>query len=886
MEKDERAQLRAASDEVSTWVAHARTALTARTQIGSDADHAIAALRNRVVDLWLDGRVAWQVLILGPRDSRLLRDIARQVAQPAIGSEEGRGLGELTGSAATAVEQVKALVGARRFFSGSQKRESAANAAEYLKSFHAAALRTGLPAYVDYLAQSAAARCPDVPVELALAAHVDLVRHLGDASSEPALVARSSVIDLAASIATLDYALNQESLLCDAARAAGERVRAMETRSLLSEMPADRLREATRDRIRVGPLLDAGITDVQAVLDRSAILEQLPGIGATTANRMRAAAQTMWHTTYGEMPVRIDINRRTGETTELLSQLRAWEPAHRVTGATGDVALRDTFAPLVAAMDRKATHLVVLPVERSVPSFHEAMDTLHRAAARAAAMGDDARFGDPWDSFAARPADFFALLAELGFLTEHEEKTHGDLPDEIVAAIRQTELDTQELTASLRGYQSFAARFVLCQRKVLIGDEMGLGKTLEGLAVFAHLHAKGERHGLVICPASVVTNWVREVNTKTRLRSHRIHGRGRHEALQNWRRHGGVAVTTFETLKWLAPQLPPISDLSCVIVDEAQYVKNPSAHRSRRVVELVQAAEYSVFLTGTPLENRVGEFGTLVGYLRPDLVVDADELAPRRFRTQVAPAYLRRNQEDVLSELPELVEVSEWLPLSDADLAAYRDAVYAGQFMAMRKAAMSNRSSSAKVQRLLEIVEEAEANSRKVIVFSYFRDVLDDIVALLPGEVFGPLSGSVRADERQTMVDEFSAAGHGAVLVSQVVAGGVGLNIQAASVIVMCEPQLKPTTEWQAIARAHRMGQLNSVQVHRLLTENSVDERITEILARKKELFDEFARISNTAESAPEALDVSEAELAREVVALERERLFAQASLEEPAGER
>jgi SNF2 family DNA or RNA helicase len=100
---------------------------------------------------------------------------------------------------------------------------------------------------------------------------------------------------------------------------------------------------------------------------------------------------------------------------------------------------------------------------------------------------------DPWDDFLARPADYFAMLAELGFLTEDEAKTHGDLPDEIVDAVRQLELDTEHLIASLRGYQSFGARFALVQRKVIIGDEMGLGKTIEALAVLAHLRAKGSQ---------------------------------------------------------------------------------------------------------------------------------------------------------------------------------------------------------------------------------------------------------------------------------------------------------------------------------------------------------------------------------------------------------
>lgn len=129
------------------------------------------------------------------------------------------------------------------------------------------------------------------------------------------------------------------------------------------------------------------------------------------------------------------------------------------------------------------------------------------------------------------------------------------------------------------------------------------------------------------------------------------------------------------------------------------------------------------------------------------------------------------------------------------------------------------------------------------------------------------------------MVDQFSAAGHGAVLVSQIIAGGVGLNIQAASVVEICEPQLKPTTGWQAIARAHRMGQLETVQVHRLLSEEGVDQRITQILARKRALFDDFARVSDTAESAPEAVDVSEAALAREVIAAERGRLLSPAEV-------
>jgi SNF2 family DNA or RNA helicase len=409
---------------------------------------------------------------------------------------------------------------------------------------------------------------------------------------------------------------------------------------------------------------------------------------------------------------------------------------------------------------------------------------------------------------------------------------------------------------------------------VIFGDEMGLGKTVEALAVLCHLRSKGASHFLVVCPASVVTNWTREVTAKSKLRAHRLHGPDRALALRNWRRTGGVAVTTFDMLAWLKAEPSMVTDLGCVVVDEAHYIKNPATRRAQHTSAIIGKCERTVLLTGTPMENRVEEFSNLASYIRPDLAAESAGLTPRAFRKHIAPAYLRRNQEDVLTELPELVEVEEWIPMSAADQARYRQAVSDGNFMAMRQAAFQSGSRSEKLQRLLEIAEEAAKNSRKTIVYSYFRDVLATVVDALPGTVIGPLTGSVPPARRQEMVDRFAAAEEGAVLTAQIAAGGVGLNIQAASVVIICEPQLKPTSEAQAIARAYRMGQVQTVQVHRLLSEHSVDERITELLAAKRQLFDEYARISATADSTPDAVDISDAELARTVIAAERERLL------------
>jgi superfamily II DNA or RNA helicase len=884
MERDTRIELRAVIETVADWSTRAQSVRAHRQQIDQAAQHALVALRSATVGVPRDGTSGWQVLPLQPNDTDALTAVARRTQLPPLAAQTEQDLGQLTNEVAAALRDVRSVVGARRLFSGAKKKDGGRTAAGYLSEYHGWGTQAALVELLESLSPARQTVLPSIGPGEALADWVGLAARTRDLGGDPEVLPVAVLAGLPGAVRVITKAVQDEARFRTDAIAAGDVVRRQETRKLLADMPVERLREATRDRLRIGPLSDAGINTVLAVLDHGARLENLPGIGGTTATRMRGAAQTLMQTTYEEMPTRLDINNRTAETTELLRRLCAWDAMRRTKGAAADLLRCQELSALASTLHSKVTHIVLFhPSDQSTDDFHATVQAVLARATNITAVSTSRAAADPWEDFLARPADYFAMLAELGFLLEDEKKTHGDLPDDIVEAVRALELDTEYLTASLRGYQSFAARFALVQRKVIIGDEMGLGKTVEALAVLAHLRAMGQHHSLVVCPAAVVTNWTREVASKSTLRAHRVHGGGRDAAVRSWVRQGGVAVTTFETLAWLQTQ--PGTDLSCVIVDEAHYIKNPAAQRSRRAASLINSCERAILLTGTPLENRIEEFRNLVCYLRPDLVIDASELAPRKFRRQVAPAYLRRNQEDVLTELPELVEVEEWLPLSSEDMLAYREAVAAGNFMAMRQAAMTHRTKSEKLQRLIDIVEEAEDNGRRVIVFSHFRDTLDLVARALPGEVFGPLTGSVPAAARQVMVDQFSAAGHGAVLVAQIIAGGVGLNIQAASVVVICEPQLKPTTEWQAIARAHRMGQLQSVQVHRLLSEEGVDARVTQILARKRELFDEFARTSDTAASAPEAFDVSEAELAREVIAAERERLFSHLQPREPAAE-
>lgn len=860
------------ADQVRGWVAEADTILDERIRVIEAGNAAVMALRSAVVPVYRDDQVQWRVLPLTPTNHALIERVARQAQLPDFPADLQSKVRKLIEEVKAATETVKSVTGFQRFFAFGGTRQAGQRAAAELLVYRRWYLKHGMSARIRQLTPLAEVYLGPAGV---LADWLQLPQRLGESSSSVALEPSTSFAILPNAMKIIQRAIVEETELRTAAVDAGNEVRAMETAKLLADMPVERLKEATRDRIQVGALLNVGFETVLEVLEDEEDLHLYQGISEVSATRIIAAAHTIWQSTYEEMPMRIDINERSREHTELLRRLRSWEVSRKIAKSPEEWSQIKAMAPLADAIDKDVSQVLVFcPSTPTVDDFKESVQVVARCARRAYDARDEAEGANPWEDFLSRPADYFSMLAELGFITEDEEKSAGELPEDIVEAVRDQELNTEYLNVSLRGYQSFGARFALVQRRVIIGDEMGLGKTIEALAVLSHLRAKGSHHGLVICPAAVVTNWMREVLEKSALTPYRLHGAERMTAVASWIRNGGVAVTTYESLRWLNSQTLGLPKLACVVIDEAHYIKNPSAKRTERTKRILKSCDRAVMLTGTPLENRIEEFRNLVGYLRPDLIVDATEFAPKRFRRQVAPAYLRRNQEDVLTELPERFEVDEWIAMSREDHSAYREAVRIGNFMAARQAAMLQDSKSAKMQRLREIVQEAEENGRHVLVFSYFLDVLDRIAAALPGRVFGPLTGKTPSQRRQMLVDQFSAAKGGAVLVSQIGAGGVGLNIQAASVVVICEPQLKPTTEWQAIARAHRLGQARSVQVHRLLSDEGIDVRLFEMLARKTSIFDEFARPSETAESAPDAYDVTEAELARLVIAEERERLF------------
>lgn len=893
MSLPDRESLRRIVHDVTAWSAEAREVVRERTAVAAARDGAAATLSGRVVEVRNGERTAWRLLPLRPEDAPLLQALEDWNRMVPLDEAQRAAVESLLQGPDEDAAAVAPLLSWRRVLLGSRRRAEAEEAAQRLAVFHHEGVRSGLAAMLEHI-RPVRVSVPDghALTEAAADGRLRLHEHVDGVGPAAALLAAADLPGLAEDGMRVEHAVRTEAERRRLVLAAGDKVVYNLARARLQQMPVEVLRDATEGRIPVQRLRDAGVDTAWQAFVRREELQRYPGIGAVMAERSAAAALGLHGQVRDEVSVVLDPAHEDagphGPLTELVHRLRAWEPVRPVRHRAQQLALAAALSPAARALHEGATHLVVSAGDMTAAQFREGVRQVHEFAD--GLLDPDRPVGeaaDAWADVAARPAVFAALLEELELVAADSRRAEGMLPEDVVEAVRAQPLDRSALAehTSLRGYQDFAARFVLVQSRVLIGDEMGLGKTVEALAALAHLWAQGVRRMLVVCPAAVVPNWMREIERHTQVPAHRLHGPARSAGLAAWRREGGIAVTSFgslgavlgdgdapgrraEAAAALAPQV--------LVADEAHYAKNTAAKRTARVRALAEHADHVVLLTGTPLLNRVEEFRSLLGVLDQDLERATAGLSGTAFREAVAPRYLRRNQEDVLVELPEAIEMEDLVPFSRADEENYRQAVAEGTFMRVRQAAFAAGNDSAKVERLREICEGAAASGQRVLVFSAFLDVLEVCRRELERDgtaVHGPITGAVSPDARQRTVDAFGDAPAGAVLLAQTEAGGVGLNIQAASVVVLCEPQLTPAAEDQAVARAHRMGQLHRVQVHRLVSEEGVDQMLVQRLDAKRVVFDELARESSLRDAAPEAVDITDSELARQVLAAERERL-------------
>lgn len=648
---------------------------------------------------------------------------------------------------------------------------------------------------------------------------------------------------------------------------AADRLVAQEVLKLLQTIPVDDLgREKTG--IRFKALKDAGYQTVADVYCATAYnLAAIYGISEDTAEALKHYARQYAEQAAPGVRIRLSADDRSHLATQLVTAICAYR--RRSADCAALEALRQKHEKQVAGSVESLREVgtgigwVFAQAQEKLRliGLYRYLDALMQQDYTADIREPLERLQTPlhidpaeaWDDFERSSIAYFNILETLlpGLLGSND--TWFGLPEELAREIQEECFFPDGLKCALRRYQEWGVKYILHQERVLLGDEMGLGKTVQAIAAMVSLRNTGATHFMVVCPASVVPNWCKEIAEKSKLRVTKIHGPGKEAAFRDWLKNGGVAVTNFETTAHL--KMDEDFAYGMLIVDEAHYIKNAEANRTKNVLQLSLHTRRLLFMTGTALENNVDEMIALVRVLRPNIASKLQPIAflsaAPQFREMIAPVYYRRRREDVLTELPELMEEKAWCTLSPEETEIYESSVLNEHYMSVRRVSwnVDDLKKSCKASRMLEIIDEVKEEGRKAIIFSFFRETIGKIHHYLGSACLQPITGSLSPQRRQEIIDEFDRAPAGTVLLSQIQAGGTGLNIQSASVVIMCEPQLKPSIENQAISRAYRMGQARNVLVYRLLCEDTIDERITEMLADKQAVFDEFADKSVSAEA-------------------------------------
>ncbi|NIJ16032.1 DEAD/DEAH box helicase [Sphingobium vermicomposti] len=425
------------------------------------------------------------------------------------------------------------------------------------------------------------------------------------------------------------------------------------------------------------------------------------------------------------------------------------------------------------------------------------------------------------------------------------------------------------VNATLYPYQASGWRWLkfLLSEQVggLLADEMGLGKTLQIISALRDCGAGPLRPALIAAPGSLLENWRREIEKFAPdlkvLKHHGPDRTGRPADLQGY----DVVVTSYDSVVRDNSLLSMI-DWQVIVLDEAQYIRNPAAQRTKAVKALTRKVGLAV--TGTPVENRLLDLWSIMDFVLPGHLGDAgtfqthfqdDVDGAAALEPLVSPLMLRRRVAEVAKDLPPRIDIPQAVELDEEEAARYdalRDRI-AAQYgaaatlvalTAMRRFcahpvltdnehATGDPMAFSKFRRLDELVEEIFALGEKVIIFTSFTGMADLIaqhIARRHNAFTGIIDGRLAIDDRQPLIDTFGAVKGGAALILNPRAGGAGLNITAANHVIHYNPEWNPALEDQASARAHRRGQDRPVTIHRLLVANTVEDVIDERLTRKR----------------------------------------------------
>ena len=459
-----------------------------------------------------------------------------------------------------------------------------------------------------------------------------------------------------------------------------------------------------------------------------------------------------------------------------------------------------------------------------------------------------------------------------------------------------TAMAIPDLLAELRPYQKIGVNWLRFMTELRLGaclaDDMGLGKTVQVLALLLTRKAvdRQEKPSLLVAPASLLSNWRAEIRQFAPSLTYRILHPSEMlpeewKAVQKDAKQAVGGCDLIMTTYGLVARMEPLRRLKwdVVALDEAQAIKNPSARQTRAVKEL--AANQRLVLTGTPVENRLGDLWSIFDFLNPGLLGSAKQFAQfvkgrtsapggglGALRALTKPYVLRRMKTDkrVIADLPDKTEVKAYCGLAPKQAALYEQMVRElaeavqtaegiqrrGLVLAylMRFKQLCNHPShwlrdgsfaeadSGKFQRLRLLAEEIAVRQEKALVFTQFQEMTGPLLEFLT-PIFGRmglvLHGGTPVKERRRLVDAFQTESGPPFFVLTAKAGGSGLNLTEASHVIHFDRWWNPAVENQATDRAFRIGQKRNVLVHKFVCRGTLEERIDELIESKKQLADD-----------------------------------------------
>ena len=427
-----------------------------------------------------------------------------------------------------------------------------------------------------------------------------------------------------------------------------------------------------------------------------------------------------------------------------------------------------------------------------------------------------------------------------------------------------------KLNAKLREYQKVGYSWLRSIYDLgfggILADDMGLGKTIQTITL---LLSKEEKRSLIITPTSVLYNWKNEFEKfAPSLKVGIIHGslKKRSSLLDEFKDYD-VLLTTYGTLR-RDLHLYEDKNFDFCIIDEGQNIKNKSSKISEAVKSI--KANCKIALTGTPIENNLLELWSIFDFIMPMYLFSEDKFKEKfvkgsdedlkELKALISPFILRRLKEDVLHELPEKIEKEYIIPMASKQKQVYNS--YMKEIKKKLKESKENKilifsyltklrqlcldpslliedfkEESSKLKAIEEIVNEGLETNKKIIIFSQFTSALDKIGNKLKDNniEYLYLDGSIKAKERLRLSEEFNEGSTNIFLIS-LKAGGVGLNLTSANIVVHFDPWWNPAVEEQATDRAYRIGQKNVVEVIKLISKDTIEEKIIRLQEEKKEL--------------------------------------------------